>query len=102
MAPVYGRAMPLRPGRLLLGAAILAIVIAAAAFWDAKGMRLLRKLGADAARQETANAALREENARLSRRVKHMSGPGETQALEKAARERLGYVRDDEVLFKFE
>ena len=57
---------------------------------------------ADAARQEAANSALREENARLLRKVKRMSGPGEAQALEKAARERLGYVKDDEVLFKFE
>jgi len=94
--------MPLRPGRLLLGAAILSTLIAAAVFWDAKGLRRLHKLDADAARQEAANASLREENARLSRRVKQMSGPGEAQALEKAARERLGYVRDDEVLFKFE
>jgi cell division protein FtsB len=94
--------MSLRPGRLLLGAAVLSIVIAAAAFWDAKGLPLLRRLDADAARQEAANTALREENARLTRRVKQMSGPGEAQALEKAARERLGYVRDDEVLFKFE
>jgi cell division protein FtsB len=94
--------MLLRPGRLLLGAAILATFIAAASFWDARGLRRLRKLDADAARQEAANAALREENTRLLRRVKHMSGPGEAQALERAARERLGYVRDDEVLFKFE
>jgi cell division protein FtsB len=94
--------MPFRPGRLLLGAAILSALIAAAVFWDAKGLRRLRKLDADAARQEAANASLRDENARLSRRVKEMSGPGEAQALEKAARERLGYVRDDEVLFKFE
>ena len=99
---VYGRAMFLRPGRLLLGAAILSMLIAAAAFRDATGVRLLRKLGADAARQEDANAALREENARLSRRLGQMSGPGEAQALERVARERLGYVRDDEILFKFE
>jgi cell division protein FtsB len=91
-----------RPGRLLVCAAILSTVIAAAAFWDAKSLPLLRKLSADAARQEAANAALREENARLLRKVKRMSGPGEAQALEKAARERLGYVKDDEVLFKFE
>jgi len=91
-----------RPGRLLLGAAILSTVIAAAAFWNAKSLPLLRKLRADAARQEAANSALREENARLLRKVKRMSGPGEAQALEKAARERLGYVKDDEVLFKFE
>jgi len=94
--------MFLRPGRLLLGAAILSMLIAAAAFRDATGVRLLRKLGADAARQEDANAALREENARLSRRLGQMSGPGEAQALERVARERLGYVRDDEILFKFE
>jgi len=91
-----------RPGRLLLGAAAVSTVIAASAFWNAKSLPLLRKLCADAARQEAANAALREENARLSRKVKRMSGPGEAQALEKAARERLGYVKDDEVLFKFE
>ena len=46
--------------------------------------------------------ALREENARLSRRAKRLSGPGDAQALEKAAREKLGYLRGDEVLFKFE
>jgi cell division protein FtsB len=101
-ASVYGRAMQLRPGRLLLGAAILSMLIAAAGFWDAKGVRLLHKLSADAARQEAADAALREQNARLTRRMKQMSGPGEAQALEKAARERLGYVKGDEVLFKFE
>jgi len=94
--------MPSRPGRLLLGAAILSIFIAAAAFWDAKGLPLLRKLDGDAIRQEASNAALREDNARLSRRVRQMSGPGEDRALEKAARETLGYVRDDEILFKFE
>jgi cell division protein FtsB len=94
--------MLLRPGRLLVAAAVLSTIIAAAAFWDAKSLPLLRKLRADGARQEAANAALREENARLSRKVKRMSGPGEAQALEKAARERLGYVKGDEVLFKFE
>jgi len=94
--------MPLRPGSLLLGAAAVSALLGAAAFWDANGLRLLRKLDGDVARQQAANAALREENARLSRRVKRMSGPGESQALEKAAREQLGYVRGDEVLFKFE
>ncbi|MFL5418623.1 MAG: septum formation initiator family protein, partial [Myxococcales bacterium] len=52
--------------------------------------------------QESANGALREENARLSRRARRLSGPGDSEALERAARERLGYLRADEVLFKFE
>src|SRR5256885_16870635 len=69
--------MPSRPGRLLLGAAILSIFIAAAAFWDAKGLPLLRKLDGDAIRQEASNAALREDNARLSRRGRQKSGPRE-------------------------
>ena len=97
---MYGRAV--RPHKLVLGAALVAALIAAAGFWDSNGLSRLRKLQGEVARQQAANAALREENGRLSRRAKRLSGPGEAQALEKAAREKLGYVRDDEVLFKFE
>jgi cell division protein FtsB len=92
----------MRPRTLLACAAVLSAAIAVAALWDPNGLRLLRKLEADAARQQAANAALVEDNARLSQRAKRLSGPGDSAALEKAARERLGYVRSDEVLFKFE
>jgi cell division protein FtsB len=92
----------MRPRQLLLGAALVSALLAAAAFWDSGGLSHLRKLEGDVARQEAANAALRDENGRLSRRAKRLSAPGESQALEKAAREKLGYVRADEVLFKFE
>jgi cell division protein FtsB len=91
----------MRPRTLLTCAAVACAAIAVAALWDPNGLRLLRKLEADAARQQAANAALVEENARLSRRAKRLSGPGDSQALEKAARERLGYIRSDEVLFHF-
>ncbi|MFL5404386.1 MAG: septum formation initiator family protein [Myxococcales bacterium] len=92
----------MRPRTLVACAAVLSAVVAAAALWDPRGLRLLRRLSADALRQESANAALREENTRLARRARRLSGPGESEALEKAARERLGYLRADEVLFKFE
>ncbi|MFL5395420.1 MAG: septum formation initiator family protein [Myxococcales bacterium] len=92
----------MRPRTLVACAAVLSAVVAAAALWDPRGLRLLRRLSADAVRQESANAALREENTRLSRRARRLSGPGESEALERAARERLGYLRADEVLFKFE
>jgi cell division protein FtsB len=90
------------PRTLVACAAVLSAVVAAAALWDPSGLRLLRRLSADCVRQESGNAALREENARLSRRARRLSGPGESEALERAARERLGYLRADEVLFKFE
>ena len=45
---------------------------------------------------------LRAENARLSKTVRELSPPLRPSALEKAAREQLGFVRQDEVLFKFE
>ena len=69
---------------------------------DPRGVRLLRKLDQDIARQEAANQALREENARLQRRVRALSAPMDRRVLEKEAREQLGFVRPDEVLVKFE
>ena len=65
-------------------------------------MRLLRRLDQDIARQEAANQALREENARLERRIRALSAPIAPRVLEKEAREQLGFVRPDEVLVKFE
>ena len=91
----------MRPRTLLACAAVLSVLIALGALWDPNGLRLLRKLEADAARQQAANAALVDDNARLSRRARRLSGPDDSEALEKAARERLGYIRSDEVLFHF-
>ena len=90
------------PRALVAGAAVASLAIAAAALADPHGLRLLRRLGQDIARQESANVALREENARLQRRVRSLSAPMDPRVLEKEAREQLGFVRPDEVLVKFE
>jgi cell division protein FtsB len=69
---------------------------------DPKGLRRLERLRADIGRQEQQNRELRAENARLLKTVRELSPPLQPAALEKAAREQLGFVRQDEVLFKFE
>ena len=90
------------PRALVAFAAMVSLAIAAGALADPRGLRLLRRLDQDIARQETANQALRGENARLRRRVRALSAPMEPRVLEKEAREQLGFVRPDEVLVKFE
>jgi cell division protein FtsB len=69
---------------------------------DPRGVRQLRKLRHDLDRQEAANAALRAQNAELQRAVQQLGPGASSRALEKAVREGLGFVREDEVVFKFE
>ncbi len=88
--------------RLVLGAFVASLVISAVSLADPKGLRRLERLRSDIDRQEQKNRELREENARLSRTVKELSPPVNPVALERAAREQLGFVRQDELLFKFE
>jgi cell division protein FtsB len=95
--------MRLRGPRALIAAgAAVAGVLVVGALADPHGVRMLGKLDADIAREEAANQALREENARLARAAKKLGNPPEPRALERAARDQLGYVRPGEVLFKFE
>jgi cell division protein FtsB len=88
--------------KLVLGALAASVFISAMSLADAKGIRRLERLRADIERQEQKNRELRSENARLGRTVRELSPPLQDAALEKAAREQLGFVREDEVLFKFE
>lgn len=88
--------------RLVLGALVASVAIAVLSLADPKGLRRLDRLQQDIARQEQKNHDLREENARLERTVHELSAPLSSAALEKAAREQLGFVRQDELLFKFE
>jgi cell division protein FtsB len=88
--------------KLVLGALGAALCLSAMSLAGAKGLRRLERLRADIERQEQKNRELREENARLARTVRLLSPPLQDSALEKAAREQLGFVRQDEVLFKFE
>ena len=73
----------------------------ALSLFDPEGLRRLQRLRADAERQEAKNRELREENERLLRAVRELSSPSAA-VLERVAREQLGFVRPDEVLFKFE
>ena len=87
---------------LLLGSLAASVAIAGESLADAKGLRRLSRLRSDIERQEQKNHELREANARLSKTVHDLSVPVNPVALEKAAREQLGFVRPGELLFKFE
>ena len=88
--------------KLVLGALLISLGISALSLLDPGGLPRLRRLRGDIERQEEKNRLLRAENARLSKTVRELSPPLRPAALEKAAREQLGFVRQDEVLFKFE
>ncbi|MCA1825795.1 MAG: septum formation initiator family protein [Myxococcales bacterium] len=86
----------------MIGALAASVTITAMSLADPKGLRRLERLRSDIERQQQKNQQLRDENARLSRTVKDLSPPVNPAALERAAREQLGFVRADELLFKFE
>jgi cell division protein FtsB len=88
--------------KLVLGALAASLCMSALSLADPGGLRRLDRLRADIQRQEQRNRELRAENARLTRTVRELSPPIQPAALEKAAREQLGFLRQDEVLFKFE
>jgi cell division protein FtsB len=90
-----------RQARLVIGAALLALFGLLCALCDPRGVRQLRRLRHDLARQQAANHALEQQTSELSRSVRALSS-GRSAAAEKAVREQLGFVRDDEVVFKFE
>ena len=89
-------------GKLLFAAVALSAAMTATSLAGPTGLRRLTRLRADIERQKEKNRELRVENARLLKTVHDLSAPSRTDALEKAAREQLGFVRQDEVLFKFE
>ena len=88
--------------KLVLGALAASLGMSAMSLADPDGLRRLERLRADIERQQEKNRELRSENARLLKTVRELSPPLSPAALEKAAREQLGFVRQDEVLFKFE
>jgi cell division protein FtsB len=88
--------------KLVFGAFAVSLCMGAVSLADPKGLRRLERLRADIERQEIRNRELRLENARLAKTVRELSPPIQPAALEKAAREQLGFLRQDELLFKFE
>ena len=96
------RIWPSGPLALLGGAAALSLALIVFSLADKGGLRRLSLLHRDVAKAEAANAALRAENARLSRTVRKLGTRVDPSALERAARQQLGFVKQDELLFKFE
>jgi cell division protein FtsB len=90
------------PLALLGGAAALSLALVVFSLADAGGLRRLSLLRRDAAKAEAGNASLRAENTRLSRTVRKLGTRVDPSALERAARQQLGFVKQDELLFKFE
>jgi len=67
---------------------------------DPNGLRKAIRHEGEAARLERENAALEQRVMRLRRDVKALSG--DPAALERAAREELGYVKPGEIVYKLD
>lgn len=83
---------------LLATAVALALAVASAA--DSRGLRRFYKLEEEIASYEEKNRELAAKNTSLRLEIEALSG--DDKALERAAREDLGLVRPDEVVFHFE
>ena len=83
---------------LFLAAAVLGLLGLSA--WDPEGLRKVHRLESEVRRRSAETRDLARENARLRREVRALQGePG---ALERAAREELGFVKPGELVFKLE
>lgn len=78
--------------------AVLALLALSAA--DPDGLRKARRNEAEAVRIERENAALAQRIGQLRREVKALQG--DPAALERAAREELGYVKPGELVYKLD
>lgn len=95
-----GSRLPAPRGRRLDLAFVLAVAaLAALSAWDPDGLRKHLRLAGEAKRLTAENKDLAQENARLRREVRALDG--DPTALERAAREELGYVKPGEIVFKF-
>lgn len=78
-----------------------ALVVAFSAFSNDKGgLASQRRQKAEIAEYEQRNQALERENQALAQEIESLSG--NPKVLERSARETLGLVRSDEVIFNFE
>lgn len=86
--------------KLALAAGGVAVLLAGLSATDARGLRKHQKLQAEIATYQDKQRALAAENESLRREIAALSG--DTRALERAAREDLGLVRSNEVVYTFE
>jgi cell division protein FtsB len=98
----WGRIRSTGPAGLVWAAAGLSILLAVLSLADARGLQTLRARRRDCEAKEQANRALREENLRLRQIARSLQEPVDRAALEREARRQLGWVKADEILFKFE
>jgi cell division protein FtsB len=83
---------------LVYGALVVALLCASAL--DPEGLRRWLELEREVKRVEQENRDLERENARMRREVRALTG--DPAALERAAREDLGYVRPGEIVLKLD
>ena len=89
-----------RRRQLLWAAAAVAAVLAAFSAAAEGGFRRYLKLASDVRGLKDRNAMLAQKNAQLAREIEAMRD--DSQALERAAREELGFVRPGELVFILE
>jgi cell division protein FtsB len=87
-------------GKLLVVAAVLAGGLSLASVADARGFRRYLALRQDVEALQERNRGLAEQNEVLRREIQALRK--EPAALERAAREELGYVKPGEIVFHLE
>lgn len=88
------------PRKLALIAAAAAAGLSVLSLSDARGLRQTLKLRGEVEDYRQRNKTLAAKNAQLRREIEALSG--DLKALERAAREDLGLVRGNEIIFTFE
>jgi cell division protein FtsB len=91
--------LPSRRTTTLSALGVLLLLLGASAL-DPEGLRRYRRLEAEVRRATAENREMARENARRRREVRALQG--DPAALERAAREELGFVRPGEVIFKLD
>jgi len=91
--------LPNRRNAFLATSGMLLLLLGASAL-DPEGLRRYRRLEAEGRRAAAENQEILRENALLRREVRALQG--DPAALERAAREELGFVRPGELVFKLE
>ena len=92
--------MPVSKHRARIAYAGALLVLLALSALDPDGLRKARRQEEEARRLERENAGLEQAVARLRREVRALRG--DPAALERAAREELGYVRPGEIVYKLD
>ena len=90
----------LRRSKTMLFLAAATAVVGVAVAFDAQGLRKERRMRAEAALIHAENEKLGAENGRLTREVQALRSRPE--AMERAAREELRYVRPGEVVYRLD